>query len=88
MGSSAPSRPWLVKSKYPRGARMYGNEGVGCGSRLACGKGVVGETLGGLGGTLGDAALSPACLKALRPGRQYFLPRNHDERPLPQALPA
>jgi hypothetical protein len=24
----------------------------------------------------------------LRPDRQYFLPRNHDERPLPQALPA
>jgi hypothetical protein len=40
-------------------ARMYGNEGVRCGSNLACGEGGRREPLGGLGSTLGARSHRP-----------------------------
>ena len=92
-----PSVPWgtpphtraFVHRSIRAGARMHGNEGVGCGSSLArVAKGVVGEPWG-TGEHSGDAALSPACLNALRPAgnssypairrkglcRRHFLPK-------------
>ena len=77
-----PSVPWgtpphtraFVHRSIRAGARMHGNEGVGCGSSLRVWQGGRRGASRGTGEHSGDAALSPACLKALRPAGNSSYP--------------